>query len=234
MAVHTTPIENHEAEDYRGSNRKRLTSEPDVSYYGNSTAANPTRQVFAWLGIADVHRVYPTHQHADTLSVTSGLCSSNSSTMARMHTRRRGSSDSDKPVADEPPEWSDVDEDDIEERIVELADQGHSPSQIGLKLRDEGVKGTPIPNVKLATGKKLTEILEDNDATGDFPEDLRNLMVRAVRLREHMDENPQDAQNKRALQNTQSKVRRLVDYYRGDELDEDFTYSYDKATELLD
>ena len=154
--------------------------------------------------------------------------------MARMHTRRRGSSDSDKPVADEPPEWSDVDEDEIEERILELADQGHSPSQIGLKLRDEGVKGTPVPNVKLATDKKVTEILEENDAESDLPEDLRNLMVRAIRLREHMDENPQDAQNKRALQNTQSKVRRLIDYYRGDELDEDFTYSYEKAKRLLE
>jgi len=151
-----------------------------------------------------------------------------------MHTRRRGSSDSDKPVADEPPEWSDVDEDAIEERIVELAEQGHNPSQIGLKLRDEGVKGTPIPDVKLATGKKVTEILEENDAEGDLPEDLRNLLKRAVRLREHMDENPQDAQNKRALQNTQSKVRRLVDYYRGDELDADFKYSYETAKELLE
>jgi small subunit ribosomal protein S15 len=151
-----------------------------------------------------------------------------------MHTRRRGSSDSDKPVTDEPPEWSDVDEDAIEDRVVELAEQGHSPSEIGLKLRDEGVKGTPIPDVKLATGKKVTEILEENDAESDLPEDLRNLMERAVRLREHMDEHPQDAANKRALQNTQSKVRRLVDYYRGDELDEDFTYSYETATELLD
>ncbi|UPV73602.1 30S ribosomal protein S15 [Halorussus limi] len=154
--------------------------------------------------------------------------------MARMHTRRRGSSDSDKPVADEPPEWSDVDEDEIEERVVELAEQGHSPSQIGLKLRDEGVKGTPIPDVKLATGKKVTEILEENDATGEVPEDLYNLLERAVRLREHMDDNPQDAANKRALQNTQSKVRRLVDYYRGDELDEDFTYSYDTAKEITE
>jgi len=151
-----------------------------------------------------------------------------------MHTRRRGSSDSDKPVADEPPEWSDVDEDEIEARIVELAEQGHSPSEIGLKLRDEGVKGTPVPDVKLATGKKVTEILEENDADGDLPEDLRNLMERAVRLREHMDEHPQDHANKRALQNTQSKVRRLVDYYRGDELDEDFTYSYDAAKALLE
>ncbi|WP_136715718.1 30S ribosomal protein S15 [Halorientalis salina] len=153
--------------------------------------------------------------------------------MARMHTRRRGSSDSDKPVADEPPEWSDVDDAAIEERVVELAEQGHDPSVIGLKLRDEGVQGTPVPDVKLATGKKITEILEENDADSEFPEDLHNLMERAVRLREHMDENPTDHQNKRALQNTQSKIRRLVDYYRGDEIDADFTYSYDTAKELL-
>ena len=41
--------------------------------------------------------------------------------MARMHTRRRGSSDSDKPVADDPPEWSDVDEDAVEQRVADLA-----------------------------------------------------------------------------------------------------------------
>jgi small subunit ribosomal protein S15 len=151
-----------------------------------------------------------------------------------MHTRRRGSSSSDKPVADDPPEWSDVDEDAIEERVVELAEQGHEPSQIGLKLRDEGVQGTPVPDVKLATGKKITEILEEHDAEPDIPEDLLNLMERAVRLRDHMDENPTDHQNKRALQNTQSKIRRLVDYYRGDELDEEFTYSYDTAKEILE
>ncbi|WP_424019440.1 30S ribosomal protein S15 [Halorientalis pallida] len=153
--------------------------------------------------------------------------------MARMHTRRRGSSDSDKPVADEPPEWSDVDADAVEERVVELAEQGHSPSEIGLKLRDEGVQGTPVPDVTLATDKKITEILEEHDAEPDLPEDLRNLMERAVRLREHMNENPNDHQNKRALQNTESKIRRLVDYYRGDELDVEFTYSYDTAKELL-
>ncbi|GAB3311005.1 30S ribosomal protein S15 [Haloplanus salinarum] len=151
-----------------------------------------------------------------------------------MHTRRRGSSGSDKPVADEPPEWSDVDEADIEERVVELAEQGHDPSVIGMKLRDEGVKGTPIPDVKLATGKKLTEILEEHDAEPELPEDLHNLMERAIRLREHMEANPQDHQNKRALQNTESKIRRLVNYYRGDALDEDFTYSYEVAVELLE
>ena len=151
-----------------------------------------------------------------------------------MHTRRRGSSGSDRPAADDPPEWSDVDADAIEARVVELAEAGHSPSEIGLKLRDEGVDGTPVPDVTLATGSKVTEILEANDAEPDLPEDLRNLMERAVRLKEHMDENPTDYQNKRALQNTQSKIRRLVDYYRGDELDESFTYEYDEAKELLE
>jgi len=154
--------------------------------------------------------------------------------MARMHTRRRGSSDSDKPVTDEPPEWSDVDKETIEERVVELAEDGQAPSEIGLTLRDEGVQGTPIPDVKLATGKKITEILDEHDADGGIPEDLRNLMERAITLREHMEEHPLDHQNKRALQNVEAKVRRLVDYYRGDELDETFTYSYDAAVDLLE
>ena len=154
--------------------------------------------------------------------------------MARMHTRRRGSSDSDRPAADTPPEWSDVNADSIEERIVELAEEGHDPSVIGLKLRDEGVRGTPIPNVKLATGKKISDILEEHEVGADLPEDLRNLLHRAVGLHEHIEDNPQDAQNKRALQNTESKVRRLVEYYRGDEIPADFRYSIEQAQRLIE
>ncbi|QAU12718.1 30S ribosomal protein S15 [Halorubrum sp. BOL3-1] len=154
--------------------------------------------------------------------------------MARMHTRRRGSSGSDKPATDETPEWSDVDAEDIESRVVELAEQGHDPSVIGLKLRDEGVKGVPVPDVKQATGKKLTEILEEHDADPDIPSDLRNLMEQSIRLREHMQENGQDYQNKRALQNTEAKIRRLADYYRGDKIDEEFAYTYENAVELLE
>ena len=150
-----------------------------------------------------------------------------------MHTRRRGSSGSDKPAADEPPEWSDVEADAIEEQVVELAEQGYSASEIGLKLRDEGVKGTPVPDVKLATGKKVSEILEENDANPDIPDDLRNLMAKAVRLRDHVQENQTDHQNKRALQNTESKIRRLINYYRGDKIDEEFSYSVDEARDLI-
>ncbi|MFB6354518.1 MAG: 30S ribosomal protein S15, partial [Halobacteriales archaeon] len=147
--------------------------------------------------------------------------------MARMHTRRRGQSGSDRPVTDDPPEWSDVDAEAVEERVVELAEAGHSPSEIGLKLRDEGVDGTPVPDVSLATGKKVGEILEEHGAAPEIPEDLRHLLEKAVRLNEHMAEHGQDHQNKRALQNVESKVRRLVNYYRGDELPADFTYTYE-------
>jgi small subunit ribosomal protein S15 len=151
-----------------------------------------------------------------------------------MHADRRGSSGSDRPAADDPPEWSDVDSEAVEERVVELAEQGHDPSQIGMKLRDEGVTGTPVPDVKLATGKKVTEILEEHDATPELPEDLRNLMEKAVNLADHVDANPQDHQNRRALQNVESKVRRLANYYRGDEIPEEFEYSVDQARELLE
>lgn len=151
-----------------------------------------------------------------------------------MHSRRRGASGSDRPTAEEPPEWSDVDAEDIETRVVELAEAGHDPSQIGMKLRDEGVGGTAVPDVKLATGKKVTEILDEHDAAPEVPEDLRSLMARAVRLRDHMNDNPGDAQNKRALQNTESKIRRLIKYYRGDKLDEEFKYDIDTAREIVE
>lgn len=154
--------------------------------------------------------------------------------MARMHTRRRGSSDSDRPTVTEPPEWSDVAEEDIVERILDLANEGHPPSVIGTKLRDEGVRGTPVPNIKLATGRKVSEILEENEAGPELPEDLRSLLERALRLHEHIQEHPQDSQNKRALQNTESKVRRLVEYYRGDVIPADFRYSISEAERLLE
>ena len=153
--------------------------------------------------------------------------------MARMHSRRRGSSGSERPAVDDPPEWSDVDTDAVEERVVELAEEGHSPSEIGLVLRDEGVQGTPVPDIKLATGKKVTEILAEHDEQPEIPEDLRNLMAKAVRLRDHLAENQTDYQNKRALQNTESKIRRLIEYYRGNEIDEEFSYSLDEARELI-
>lgn len=150
-----------------------------------------------------------------------------------MHSQGRGSSGSNPPEVQEPPVWSEKNREVIEARVVKLAREGYNPSDIGRILRDTGIKGTPVPDVQLATGKKITKILEEYDSEPEIPEDLRNLLERAVRLHEHVSEHPQDHQNKRALQNTEAKVRRLVDYYRGSKLDENFNYSYENAVGLL-
>lgn len=151
-----------------------------------------------------------------------------------MHTRRRGSSASERPVVDEPPEWSADDAEAVEERVVELADQGLTAAEIGIKLRDNGVKGKPVPDIKLVTGKKISEILEENGVAPEYPDDLVSLMEKALRVRDHMEENNTDASNKRAYQNVESKIRRLVDYYRGDELPEDFSYSPEVARRIVE
>lgn len=154
--------------------------------------------------------------------------------MARMHSRRRGSSSSDRPLVDEPPEWSAQDAEAVEERVVELAEQGLTAAEIGVELRDNGVKGEPVPDVNLVTGKKVSEILEENDAEPEYPEDLVALMEKAIGVRDHVDENNTDAANKRAYQNVESKIRRLADYYRGDKLPEDFKYSPENARRIVE
>ena len=154
--------------------------------------------------------------------------------MARMHTRRRGKSGSTRPVHTTLPKWSNVKSKEIEKEIVKLSKDGYAPSEIGLKLRDEGISGVPVPSVKLATGKKITKILSDNQESPSLPEDLTNLMQKSIRLHEHISENPKDNQNKRSLHNTEAKIRRLVNYYRRHKLDEDFTYNQENARKLLD
>ena len=49
----------------------------------------------------------------------------------------------------------------------------------------------------------------------ELPEDLRNLMHKALGMRKHLANNKHDLHNKRQLQLTEAKVRRLVKYYVG-------------------
>ncbi len=155
--------------------------------------------------------------------------------MVRMHTQGRGESGSTKPVVDSPPEWSCQDEEAIEEKIIELSKKGLSSSEIGIKLRDQGVKGKPVPDVKLVTGKKISEILKENDLSPEYPEDLVNLMKKAIKIRDHLENQPNDKSNKRALQNTENKIRRLINYYKSEnKLPENFRYNEKLARDILE
>jgi len=105
-----------------------------------------------------------------------------------------------------------------------------SSSQIGLALRDR----YGVPDVKLATGKRVTEILREKGLDSEIPEDLRNLMQKALGIRKHLSENKKDLHNTRQLQITESKVRRLVKYYvRSGRMPKGWTYKPETAEILL-
>ena len=107
------------------------------------------------------------------------------------------------------PEWVEYSTEEIEELILKLTKEGNSTSKIGIILRDQ----YGIPDVKLITGQKITKILEKHGQGLEYPEDLMNLIRRAVNIREHLEENPKDLHTRRGLRIIESKIRRLVRYY---------------------
>ena len=150
--------------------------------------------------------------------------------MARMHARRRGHSGSVRPFRKEAPSWANTDVAAIEKIILDLRKEGVSTSRIGMILRDR----YGVPDVKLVTGKRIGQILKEKGMQPEIPEDLRNLIVKALGLRKHLGENKSDLHNKRQLQLTESKVRRLVKYYVGTgRLPKDWSYKPESAEILL-
>ena len=129
--------------------------------------------------------------------------------MARMYSRAKGKSTSTKPSTPSL-SWVRYEPKEIELLVVKLAKQGLSPAKIGLTLRDS----YGIPSVKLVCKKSITQIIKDHNLLPELPEDLLALMKKYVKVRKHFDENKQDLTAKRGLQLTESKIRRLVKYYK--------------------
>jgi len=127
-----------------------------------------------------------------------------------MYSRRKGKSGSTRPYRKEKPSWIEMDAEELEQLVVQLWKQEKSSSEIGMILRDQ----YGIPDAKLVTGKKIMQTVRDHGLTPNLPEGMRNLIVKALRLRTHIAENNKDIHNKRALQLTESKIRRFVKYYR--------------------
>lgn len=147
--------------------------------------------------------------------------------MARIHARRKGKSGSKHPVGREKhPEWSSLNPREVESRVIELGKSGKTTSEIGMVLRDQYA----VPDVKIATGKKVSKILEGNNIKPEIPEDLRNLIGRSLQLRKHLETHQKDLDNKRNLHLIESKIRRLTDYYISNKrLSEDWKYTHEKA-----
>lgn len=130
--------------------------------------------------------------------------------MARMHSRAKGKSSSKKPLDTTKPLWVRYREKEVEMLIAKLAKEDLSSSEIGIILRDS----YGIPNIKQVTGKKIQQILKEKNLLKEVPEDLKALIKRALMIRKHMENNKQDMTAKRGLQLTESKINRLVKYYK--------------------
>ena len=128
--------------------------------------------------------------------------------MARMHSPGRGKSGSTKPLVDKAPEWSNTDPKAVTALILSLAEEGHNPTAIGTILRDQHA----VPDARLVVGKRIGQILTENEITPEYPEDMMSLMRRALRLINHLESNRKDLHNSRQLELTESKIRRLSRY----------------------
>lgn len=150
--------------------------------------------------------------------------------MARMHSGAKGRASSKKP-AELKPSWVRYKQKEVEMLVMKLARQGMSSSQIGLHLRDS----YGIPSVKAVTGKKVNTILKEKKLAPKLPEDLSSLIKRAIAIRKHIKSMKRDKTAKRGLTLTESKIKRLVRYYKDSNvLPEDWKYTADRAELLLE
>jgi len=119
-----------------------------------------------------------------------------------------------------------MDAKEIEDLVAKLGTEGKGSAMVGLILRDQYA----IPSVRVMTGKTIGQIFKERKIVTRLPEDLQNLMKRAVSLNEHVKRNPKDNHNKRGLANIESKIRRLVKYYgREGMIPDGWKYSLDTA-----
>lgn len=147
-----------------------------------------------------------------------------------MHARRKGKSGSKKPIVKEKPEWITLSGKETEDIITKLVKEGKTPSVTGAILRDQ----YGIPDVKLVTGKSITKILKDSNIKSEMPDDIRDLIKKAVNLSKHLEVNSKDLPNKRGLTLIEAKIRRLVRYYkRNNVLPDSWKYSLENARLLL-
>jgi len=131
--------------------------------------------------------------------------------MARMYSRKKGKSGSKKPLVEKKNTWVRLKQKECEMIISKLAKEGKPPAEIGLVLRDS----YGVPDVKQILKKKITQFLEDKKLAPEIPSDLMALIRKSVIVRKHLEANHKDKTGLRGLQLTDSKIKRLVKYYKG-------------------
>lgn len=130
--------------------------------------------------------------------------------MARMHSRKKGRSGSKKPSVKVVPEWVELSSQDVEALVVKMHKEGVQAALIGQRLRDQ----YGVPSIESITGKSIKKILAAQNLTPAYPDDLINLIKKAVNMRKHLGKHKGDVRNATKLIHLESKIKRLVKYYR--------------------
>ena len=111
----------------------------------------------------------------------------------------------------------------MESLVVKLSREGNTASTIGVLMRDR----YGVPLVKSITGKNIQEILKGGQQATAVPEDLGALLRKAQDLTRHLEKNRKDSVNKRSLAMLESKIHRLVKYYKATgQLGSDWQYKH--------
>ena len=114
------------------------------------------------------------------------------------------------PYKRSPPSWLKATAGEVTDQICKLARKGHTPSQIGVILRDSH----GIPQVGSVTSSKVLRILKGHGLAPELPEDLYFLIKKAVSVRKHLERNRKDKDSKFRLILIESRIHRLARYYR--------------------
>ncbi|KAH0519494.1 40S ribosomal protein S13 [Microtus ochrogaster] len=126
--------------------------------------------------------------------------------MGRMHAPGKGLSQWVLPYLRSVPTWLKLTSDDMKEQIYKLAKKGLPPHQIG------DLHG--VAQVRFVTGNKILRILKSKGLARDLPEDLYQLIKKAVALQKHLERNRKDKNAKLRLILIESRLHRLARYYK--------------------
>ncbi|MBS3131300.1 30S ribosomal protein S15 [Candidatus Woesearchaeota archaeon] len=130
--------------------------------------------------------------------------------MARRYSGKRGKAGSKKPLKKTIPSWMRYSSNEVEMLIKKMAKDGKTASEIGMMLRDK----YGIPDVNAICRKSITSILEEAKLLPELPEDLMAMIRKAVTVRKHLEANKHDMTARRGIELAESKVKRLVKYYK--------------------
>ena len=129
--------------------------------------------------------------------------------MARLHSKKRGKAGTKRPKSNIVPSWTTLKPAELKENILKMAREGVTPAKIGIVMRDQ----FGVANLRAQLGMSLKAFLKKENAAGEYPEDLLNLIKKAVRMTNHIKTSKNDVTNNVKLNHVESKIQRLAKYY---------------------